>query len=49
VQPPYCGNLGKQDNGSVTVYLGYAVDDFPCLLPRRVVLAEELVARAGAV
>jgi SRSO17 transposase len=32
VQRQYCGNIGKQDNCIVTVHLGYAVDDFHCLL-----------------
>jgi len=32
VQRQYCGNIGKQDNCIVTVHLGYAADDFHCLL-----------------
>jgi SRSO17 transposase len=32
VQRQYCGNIGKQDNCIVTVHLGYAVEDFHCLL-----------------
>jgi SRSO17 transposase len=32
VQRQYCGAVGKQDNCIVTVHLGYAVDDFHCLL-----------------
>lgn len=32
VQKQWCGRLGKTDNCIVTVHLGYAVDDFHCLL-----------------
>ena len=32
VQRQYCGAVGKQDNCIVTVHLGYAADDFHCLL-----------------
>jgi SRSO17 transposase len=32
VQRQWCGRLGKEENCIVTVHLGYAVDDFHCLL-----------------
>jgi SRSO17 transposase len=32
VQKQWCGRLGKKENCIVTVHLGYAVDDFHCLL-----------------
>lgn len=32
VQRQWCGATGKEDNCLVTVHLGYAVDDFHCLL-----------------
>jgi SRSO17 transposase len=32
VQRQHCGTVGKQENCMVTVHLGYAVDDFHCLL-----------------
>ncbi len=32
VQRQWCGNLGKTENCMVTVHLGYAQDDFHCLL-----------------
>jgi SRSO17 transposase len=32
VQRQHLGCVGKQDNGIVTVHLGYAADDFHCLL-----------------
>jgi SRSO17 transposase len=32
VQRQYCGATGKIDNCVITVHLGYAVDDFHCLL-----------------
>ena len=40
VQHQYCGNIGKQDNCMVTVHLGYAVDDFHCLLDGELFLPE---------
>ena len=40
VQRQYCGNIGKQDNCIVTVHLGYAVDDFHCLLDGELFLPE---------
>ena len=32
VQRQYCGAVGKQENCIVTVHLGYACDDFHCLI-----------------
>src|SRR5208283_575023 len=32
VQRQYCGAVGKQENCIVTVHLGYAADDFHCLV-----------------
>ncbi len=40
VQHQYCGNIRKQDNCVVTVHLGYAVDDFHCLLDGELFLPE---------
>jgi SRSO17 transposase len=40
VQRQYCGNIGKQDNCIVTVHLGYAADDFHCLLDGELFLPE---------
>ena len=40
VQRQYCGAVGKQDNCIVTVHLGYAVDDFHCLLDGELFLPE---------
>src|SRR5947209_15176693 len=40
VQRQYCGATGKQDNCVVTVHLGYAVDDFHCLLDSELFLPE---------
>jgi SRSO17 transposase len=40
VQRQYCGNIGKQDNCIVTVHLGYAGDDFHCLLDGELFLPE---------
>lgn len=40
VQRQYCGAVGKKDNCIVTVHLGYAVDDFHCLLDGELFLPE---------
>jgi len=40
VQRQWCGATGKQDNCVVTVHLGYAVDDFHCLLDSQLFLSE---------
>ena len=40
VQRQYCGATGKIDNCVVTVHLGYAVDDFHCLLDSALYLPE---------
>lgn len=40
VQRPHCGATGKLDNCVVTVHLGYAVDDFHCLLDSDLFLPE---------
>ncbi len=40
VQRQWCGATGKQDNCVVTVHLGYAVDDFHCLLDSELFLPE---------
>jgi SRSO17 transposase len=40
VQRQWCGATGKQDNCVTTVHLGYAVDDFHCLLDSRLFLPE---------
>lgn len=40
VQRQWCGATGKQDNCVVTVHLGYAVDDFHCLLDSQLFLPE---------
>lgn len=40
VQRQYCGATGKIDNCVVTVHLGYAVDDFHCLLASALYLPE---------
>jgi SRSO17 transposase len=40
VQHQWCGATGKQANCVVTVHLGYAVDDFHCLLDSELFLAE---------
>lgn len=40
VQRQWCGATGKQDNCMTTVHLGYAVDDFHCLLGNELFLPE---------
>jgi SRSO17 transposase len=40
VQRQWCGATGKQDNCVTTVHLGYAVDDFHCLLSSELYLPE---------
>ena len=40
VQRQWCGATGKQDNCVVTVHLGYAVDEFHCLLDSELYLPE---------
>jgi SRSO17 transposase len=40
VQRQYLGTVGKQENGIVTVHLGYAADDFHCLLDGELFLPE---------
>jgi len=40
VQRQWCGATGKKDNCLVTVHLGYAVDDFHCLLDSELFLPE---------
>jgi SRSO17 transposase len=40
VQTQWCGATGKKDNCVVTVHLGYAVDDFHCLLDSELFLPE---------
>jgi SRSO17 transposase len=40
VQRQYCGAVGKQDNCIVTVHLGYAADDFHCLVDGELFLPE---------
>jgi len=40
VQRQWCGATGKKDNCVVTVHLGYAVDDFHCLLGSELFLPE---------
>ena len=40
VQRQWCGATGKQDNCMTTVHLGYAVDDFHCLLSSELFLPE---------
>ncbi|HEV3256977.1 MAG TPA: IS701 family transposase [Gemmataceae bacterium] len=44
VQKQWCGRLGKLDNCIVTVHLGYAVDDFHCLLDGALFLPESWAA-----
>jgi SRSO17 transposase len=40
VQKQWCGRLGKLENCIVTVHLGYAVDDFHCLVDGELFLPE---------
>lgn len=40
VQKQWCGRLGKTENCIVTVHLGYAADDFHCLLDGELFLPE---------
>jgi SRSO17 transposase len=40
VQRQYLGSVGKQENGIVTVHLGYAADQFHCLLDGDLFLPE---------
>jgi SRSO17 transposase len=40
VQRQWCGATGKQDNCVTTVHLGYAVDEFHCLLDSELFLPE---------
>src|SRR5216683_347650 len=44
VQKQWCGRLGKLENCIVTVHLGYAVDDFHCLLDGELFLPESWAA-----
>lgn len=44
VQRQWCGATGKTDNCMVTVHLGYAVDDFHCLLESELFLPESWAA-----
>ena len=44
VQRQYCGSLCKQENCIVTVHLGYAVNDFHCLLDGELFLPESWAA-----
>jgi SRSO17 transposase len=40
VQRQYCGSVGKQENSIVTVHLGYAAEDFHCLIDGDLFLPE---------
>jgi SRSO17 transposase len=44
VQKQWCGRLGKLENCLVTVHLGYAVEDFHCLLDGELFLPERWAA-----
>jgi SRSO17 transposase len=44
VQKQWCGRLGKLENCLVTVHLGYAVEDFHCLLDGALFLPERWAA-----
>ncbi len=48
VQRQWCGATGKKDNCVTTVHLGYAADDFHCLLGQQSVPAGKLVGRSPA-
>lgn len=41
VQRQHCGAVGKQENCIVTVHLGYAADDFHCLLDGELFVPEQ--------
>lgn len=41
VKRQWCGSVGKQENCIVTVHLGYACDDFHCLLDGELYLPED--------
>lgn len=47
VQKQWCGRLGKLENCIVTVHLGYAVDDFHCLVDGELFLPESWAADRG--
>jgi SRSO17 transposase len=47
VQKQWCGRLGKLENCLVTVHLGYAVEDFHCLLDGELFLPEDWAADRG--
>lgn len=44
VKRQWCGTVGKTENCMVTVHLGYAVDDFHCLLDGELFLPEDWAA-----
>lgn len=44
VQRQWCGRLGKRENCIVTVHLGFATDDFHCLLDGELYLPESWAA-----
>jgi SRSO17 transposase len=44
VQRQWCGTVGKKENCIVTVHLGYAIDDFHCLLDGELFLPEAWAA-----
>lgn len=41
VKRQWCGSVGKKENCTVTVHLGYACDDFHCLLDSELFLPED--------
>jgi len=47
VQRQHCGAVGKQDNCIVTVHLGYAAEQFHCLLDGDLFLSESWSADRG--